>query len=239
MREEVMSASVLFTETTARKEVRAAKPSERQVGGWNPEDFAREQIQGLVRQVFFSNAERPVRQLVFSAVEPETDVRSICRRVGEALAQETAETVALAGEYPEILRDADANQEDTTEHRAKDESAFLRLDATRVRGNLWLVPAAKKNEERLTTAELHSYLCGMRREFKYSIVAGPPARESNQATAMARFADGIILVLSAHRTRRNTARKIVEALEAAQAHILGTVLSDRMFPIPERIYRRL
>jgi len=234
-----MSAGVLFAQTTARKEVRPAKPSERQAGGWNPEDFAREQIQGLVRQVFFSNAERPVRQVVFSAVEPETDVRNICRRVGEALALETAETVALAGEYPEVLQDAETDQEGTTGHRTKDEGAFLRRDATRVRGNLWLVPGAKKNEERVTTIELHAYLCAVRREFKYSIVAGPPARESNQATAMARFADGIILVLSAHRTRRNTARKIMEALEAAQARILGTVLSDRVFPIPERIYRRL
>jgi hypothetical protein len=28
-------------------------------------------------------------------------------------------------------------------------------------------------------------------------------------------------------------------LDAAQARILGTVLSDRSFPIPEGIYRRL
>lgn len=235
-----MSASALFSQSTARKETRQAQPSERQAGAWNPEDFAREQIQGLVRQVFFSDAERPVRQVVFSAVEPETDVRNICRRVGEALARETVESVALAGEYPEISRDAETDHEDSTGRPAKDEGTFLRQDTTRVRSNLWLLPAAKKNDEgRVTAVELHSYLCAMRREFKYSIVAGPPARESNQATSMARFADGIILVLSAHRTRRNTARKIMEALQAAQARILGTVLSDRMFPIPEGIYRRL
>ena len=232
-----MSAGVLFGHATTRKEAPPAKPGDRHAGGWTLEDFAREQIQGLVRQVFFSNAERPVRQVVFSAVEPETDVRSICRQVGEALALETADTVALAGEYLEILRDAD--QEDTPPRPAGGDGAVLRQDATRVRGNLWMVPAAKKHEERVTTVELHSYLCEMRREFKYSIVAGPPARESNKATAMARFADGIILVLTAHRTRRNTALKIMEGLEAAQAHILGTVLSGRMFPIPERIYRRL
>jgi len=57
--------------------------------------------------------------------------------------------------------------------------------------------------------------------------------------ATAQFADGIILVVSAHRTRRIAARKIKEVLEAAQARILGTVLSDRIFPIPEGIYRRL
>jgi hypothetical protein len=35
------------------------------------------------------------------------------------------------------------------------------------------------------------------------------------------------------------ARKIKETLEGAQVRILGTVLSDRVFPIPEEIYRRL
>lgn len=180
-----------------------------------------------------------MRLVVFSAVEPETDVRNLCRQVGEALALETADTVALAGEYPEILRDSDGDQEDMAARVHRDDSPFLRQDGTRVRGNLWMVPAAKKNAERFTTVELHSYLCAMRREFKYSIVAGPPARESNQAAAMARFADGIILALTAQRTRRNTALKIMEVLEASQARILGTVLSERVFPIPERIYRRL
>ena len=78
-----------------------------EVGGWNPEDFAREQIRGLVRQVFFSNVERPVRQVVFSALDPETDVKSICRQVGEALALETAGGVAVVGKYPQVLRDPD------------------------------------------------------------------------------------------------------------------------------------
>ena len=56
---------------------------------------------------------------------------------------------------------------------------------------------------------------------------------------MAQFADGIVLVLAAHRTRRVTARKVKEALEVSQARVLGTVLSERMFPVPEGIYRRL
>jgi Mrp family chromosome partitioning ATPase len=56
---------------------------------------------------------------------------------------------------------------------------------------------------------------------------------------MAQFADGIILVLSASNTRRVVARKIKEMLDATHARVLGTVLTDRIFPIPERIYRRL
>src|SRR5258708_26835679 len=56
---------------------------------------------------------------------------------------------------------------------------------------------------------------------------------------MGQLADGVILVLSAQRTRRVTARNVKEGLERAEARILGTVLSDRDFPIPERIYRRV
>ncbi|HME35317.1 MAG TPA: hypothetical protein VKF84_08770 [Candidatus Sulfotelmatobacter sp.] len=237
MREEVMSAGVLFAQTSARAEVRPEEKSAPEARGWDPEDFAREQIRGLVRTVFFSNVERPVRQVVFSALDAETDVKSICRKVGEALATETVSNVAVVGEYPQVLPDAEMYQEMIG--RPAGHASTLRRAASRVRRNLWLVPAAEREGDKGATASLHSYLGEMRKEFEYSIVAGPPAGESNEALAMAQFADGIILVLSAHHTRRITARKIEGMLEAAQAHILGTVLCDRMFPIPEGIYRRL
>ena len=71
------------------------------------------------------------------------------------------------------------------------------------------------------------------------VVEAPIAGDSNEATTMAQFADGIILILSALHTRRITARNIKQTLDAAHARILGTILSDRDFPIPQSIYRRL
>jgi Mrp family chromosome partitioning ATPase len=56
---------------------------------------------------------------------------------------------------------------------------------------------------------------------------------------MGQLADGIVLVLSAERTRRVTARNMKDRIEGAHARVLGTVLCDREFPIPEKIYRRL
>ena len=234
-----MSAEVSFAgmvESVGRSQEKRTVP---QAGEWNPEDFAREQIRGLVRQVFFSNVVRLVRQVVFSALDPETDGKSICRRVGEALALETVETIAVVGEYPQVLQDGETYQPEMKDRTAKDGGAPLRQAVTRVRGNLWLVPAARMDGDRGTTAWLHSYLGDVRREFEFSIVEAQPTGESNEATAMAQFADGIILVLSADHTRPILARQIKEKLERAQARILGTVLIDRVFPIPERIYRRL
>jgi hypothetical protein len=239
MSEQVMSARVLFERPQAREEIRPEKSSVQEAGGWNQEEFAREQIRGLVRKVFFSKAERPVRQVVFSALDPETDVRNICRSVGEGLALETAGNVAVVGAYPRVLPSAEACQSEVTGCPEKDANPPLRQAATRVHSNLWLVPGAGKAGDQGGTAALHSYLGEIRSVFEYSIVEGSPAGESNEAMATAQFADGIILVLSAQRTRRIAARRVKEMLEAAQARILGTVLSERIFPIPEGIYRRL
>lgn len=231
-----MGSRLFAARTTERECARPEDTVSQQAKGWNPEDFAREQIRGLVRQLFLLNHERPVRQVVFSGAEPETDVQNLCWRVGEALARERTESIAVVGKYSP---DADSYEGGTTTDFGNDASTPLRQTATRVRGNLWLVPPPENQGHELTSALWHSYLSGMRKQFEYSIVVGPPAAESNTATAMGQFADGIVLVLSAHHTRRITARKIKEKMEAAQARLLGTVLSDRVFPIPEGIYRRL
>jgi protein-tyrosine kinase len=246
MREAFMSSGLFVARTAERGRARSHSEDKnlKQVEGWNPEDFAREQIQGLVRQLFFSSVERPVRQVVFSAAEPETDVQDLCWRVVEALALETAEGIALAGEYPQALRGAESRATEMTNPEAEDGSRGLRQGAKRVGANLWILPrivprAGNESSRVNNTAALHSYLAAMRSQFDYSIVAAPPAAESNAATALAQLADGIVLVLSARHTRRITASRIKEKLEAARARLLGTVLGDRTFPIPEQIYRRL
>ncbi len=232
MREATMSPELFVSGATEQERARPADRNSRQAAGWDPEGFAQEQIQGLVRQVFLSNAERSVRQVVFSAAEPETDVQNLCWRAAEALARETTGSIALVGTYPQALPDAEAYAAEIGGQRKQ-------ISATRVRDNLWLVPLAANGGDSVTTAWLHSYLGELRTQFEYSIVVGPSASESNPATAMAQLADGIVLVLSAQHTRRIAARKIKEKLEGARARLLGTVLSDRAFPIPERIYRRL
>lgn len=201
-------------------EVTVAPP----IGDWSPEKFAREQIRGLVRQVFSLNAVPPIRQVVFSAIGQDNSVPGICRRVGQVLAEERVEDVVLVEGYAEVA---------TEKHNLS-----LKQVATKVQRNLWLVPA-EYEQEHVGSGPLHKYLGAIRSEFEYSILVGPPAGESDAAMAMAQFADGIVLVLSARNTRRVTARRIKQTLEEARVRLLGTVLSDREFPIPEALYRHL
>ena len=123
MREATMSPELFVSGATKQERARPADPNSRQPAGWDPEGFAQEQIRGLVRQVFLSNPERSVRQVVFSAAEPETDVQNLCWRAAEALAQETTESIALAGTYSQALPDANARRNRWPKEDLRDSSA--------------------------------------------------------------------------------------------------------------------
>jgi hypothetical protein len=187
----------------------------------------------MVRQLFFTSGDKAIRQVVFSATERETDVRSLCLRVGEALARESDANVAVAGKYPQLCQ--------APELQPGSSSQSLHNVSSRLSGNLWLVPPLGIGNAvgGSTIASLHTFLCELRREFEYSILAAPAADEWNQVASMGQLADGIVLVLSAERTRRVTARNMKDRIEGAHARVLGTVFCDREFPIPEKIYRRL
>ena len=201
---------------------------------WDPERFALEQIRGLVRQVFTTKMTPPVRQIVFSAVDPHVDVGTLSLRVAECLARETSANIGVLMGGLRSSSDRDEKLKESG-HAKRPES--LRESATRCGSNLWVLNAADDGLKGDTS--MQAYLARIRTEFWYSILEAPPVGRSDEATAMAQFADGMILVLSAQHTRRATAIKVKQTLESANVRLLGSVLSDRDFPIPEGIYRRL
>lgn len=201
--------------------------------GWDPEAFAREQIRTLVRRVFFANEPQPVRQVVFSASGTDQSVVSICHQVGEALASETPAPVAI------VIR----------EHRERAEICFprndgvapIKGDAIRLASNLWRLAEFGPcgGEQSGMGRYWASRLVELRSEFEYAVIQGPVAGASSEAALLAELTDGIVLVLGAGSTRKASARKVKECLQVGSSRILGTVLSERVFPIPDRIYRRL
>jgi hypothetical protein len=200
---------------------------------WKAEEFATEQLRGLVRQVFFSTDARAVKQVVFSSVGRNPNLGGLCDKVGHALALETSADVAIVGgEQPERV----------IERFPRTGSAAIKSWSTQIRTNLWRVPEFKARECQDVSGTAGFYLScltDLRREFEYTVIHGPAAGISSDAALLGELTDGIILVLAANSSRRATARRTKEALEATRSRILGTVLSERRFPIPEGIYRRL
>jgi Mrp family chromosome partitioning ATPase len=57
--------------------------------------------------------------------------------------------------------------------------------------------------------------------------------------ALAPVVDGVVLVIDSVTSRRETARRVADELKTARIHVLGAVLTNRTFPIPPSLYRRL
>jgi Mrp family chromosome partitioning ATPase len=211
---------------------------------WDPLQFAQEQIRGLVRRVFLQGWPRPARQVVFSSAGSLVEVASVCRKAGEVLAAERAGRVALVEanvrtKALELSFGRTSNDgEDSTET-----AGALRKSSRQVGRNLWLVSAVAFlgcGENGNNSAWLLSRLGELRREFDFALIHASPAGEADgSAVFLGHLADGLVLALDAHRTRRRSAMRIREQLSAANVRLLGTVLRDRVFPIPEKLYRRL
>jgi Mrp family chromosome partitioning ATPase len=82
-------------------------------------------------------------------------------------------------------------------------------------------------------------LTELRAAFDYVLIDATPLSICNDAIALGGLSDGVVLVLKANSSRRETARQALQELRAANVPIFGAVLNQRTFPIPDKIYRRL
>lgn len=87
--------------------------------------------------------------------------------------------------------------------------------------------------------QAQSQLADMRARFEYILVSTSPMHQSADALALGQVSDGVVLVLEANSSRRDAAQRAKASLQASNVKLLGAVLNNRTFPIPEAIYRKL
>ena len=68
-------------------------------------------------------------------------------------------------------------------------------------------------------------LSRFREEFDYVLVDAPPCLEFADARKMARYADGLVLVVRANYTDRKTAQAAVQRLECDGIRVTGVILN--------------
>ena len=223
-------------------EVALEDSGQRGLTGWDPDAFAEEQIRGLVRQVFIPGWPKPAQQVVFSPVDLDSDIRAICMQVALALSAHARGTTCLVEANAEGcgLEETLANNGlDLVPNPDKPVTPDL---SNRLSNELWLVPRKvfrAENDFESSGPWLRERLAELRQTFEYTVIYGPPAGCRSEAALLASLCDGIVLVVEANVTRKVAAQKAKEKLHAANARLLGTILSERTFPIPEAIYNRL
>jgi Mrp family chromosome partitioning ATPase len=113
--------------------------------------------------------------------------------------------------------------------------------STRVGSNLWIVAATGKPaaSDVFSRRRVEARLLELRRQFDYVLIDTPSVAASSDSLTVGALADGAVLVVKAGHTRRPAVRLGIEELERAHVKVLGTVLNQREYPIPEAIYKRL
>jgi hypothetical protein len=190
-----------------------------------------EQIHALVQQLFFRHEAEPVRHVGFAAIEAGAPTSALCLEVAKALAEEDRYDVGLIDAYPDSVP-LQAQLQIASPSRAEANWPIAQ--------RLWMVPRQSWLPEvggrRITDQNL-SRLRDLTTEFEFSILWCAPV--SWLTASIGRACDGLVLVLTANKTRRLVATQIKDQLTKAQVPLLGTVLAERRFPVPQGLYRSL
>lgn len=204
----------------------------------------REEEISLVQRVFPGIDHKSPRVALFSGLEGDAGCPSICARVGEIL--------AARAEGPVCVVDANFGLPSLHVHFGTHNLKGL-ADSAREGGpiheftqalsvpNLWLLPsgnAVSKRNIADIADRLRTKMNELREAFRYVVINSGPLRRDINAMVLSRWTDGVVLVVEANATRRDAARRVKENLAAANIKVLGVVLNNRTFPIPEALYHR-
>jgi receptor protein-tyrosine kinase len=212
-------------------------------------DLTRQEEIKLVQRLFLTSASDAPRAVLFAGVEDDNGCAHVCLRVSETLARLTHRSVCV------VDADVRAPKLHGLVGRARDlvgagvgeglaasmtspvaTSAFARPLAP---DNLWLVSAetATEVDPFENVDRMRACLQELGARFEHVVISTSTIDFGAESMALSRFVDGVVLVLKAHVTRREIVRNVLARLEDLHIPLLGVVLNDRTFPIPEAVYK--
>ncbi|MBV9343246.1 MAG: CpsD/CapB family tyrosine-protein kinase [Acidobacteria bacterium] len=214
------------------------------VGRSLPMDGAvRHEITKLVQNLFLL-PESP-RRVVFSGTEAGCGCSWTCARTAEVLASQVAGSVCVVDCN---LRSPGLHQQFGSENHNGLTDLLVQSQPVREyvhrlgRANLCLLSCGSASADWQTligSDRMRSRLAELRSAFDYILIDAAPLNTCNDALVLGALSDGVVLVMKANSSRRDTAQKALHGLRAARVRALGAVLNERTFPVPAAIYKRL
>lgn len=190
-----------------------------------------EQIHSLVQQLFFQPDAEQVRNVGFTPVEASPQTAALCLDVARALAGE--------GRYEVGLIDGSSGSAPLQEQLQIPAPALTEV-VWPISSRLWLVPLEswwpEADRQSITDQNLER-LRELMMEFDFCIVYCAPV--SWLTARIGHNCDGFVLVLTANKTRRLVAAQVKDHLHKTKVPLLGTILEERRFPVPQGLYRSL
>ncbi len=206
---------------------------------------ARDEVTKLVQRLFLLPGPAAPRQVVFAGTESGNGCSWICAHAADILASQVRGSVCLVDcdlRLPTLHEEFRVPNHYGLADALQGTEPVRQFVQQLSQSNLWLLSCGSLTEDSpqlLTLDRMRKRMYELRSEFDYVLLDAAPLSSSNHAILLGSWCDGVALVLRENSSNRRAARKALQELEAARTPVLGAVLNQRTFPIPDSIYRRL
>ena len=232
--------------TLVIKKVGDSRIDPRLVTYFDPKALITEQYKILRTNILSTNAKRPLKTLV---------ITSSLHSEGKTItALNLAMVIAQSTQRPKVLVvDADMRRGCVAKYLGVDQQAGLteiltdKVDPSEAlfhidMENLAFIAAgsvAENPAELLGSDKMRQFLADMKAQFDFILIDTPPIIAVTDPGIVGALADGILMTIQAGRTQRGVIRRAAELLEQSQSKIVGHVLTNIEYHLPEYIYRYL
>jgi Mrp family chromosome partitioning ATPase len=209
------------------------------------DEIQRDELAKVVQRLFLVPGADAAHVVVVAGTESGSGCSWMCARMAEMLASQIASPVCVVDAN---LTSPGLHQQFQTENThgladaLRDPESIRKFTGRVARENLWLLTSGADSagwQNLISSDRMRARIAELRREFHYVLIDAPALNVANHGFVLGHAADGVVLVIKANSARREIARKAVQELESAQVRILGAVLNQRAFPIPQGLYNKL
>jgi polysaccharide biosynthesis transport protein len=198
-------------------------------------------IRELLQGLFLTNPKGP-RVVLFMPTDSKEQGNHTAARAAELLARSVAAQVCIVN-----LHEDDSA---SSLYFGDSGGAGLRESLREPFGlGHYLVPLQERNLFLMRRGRVESNGVGrdewiqrfvqLRTRFDYVLIDAPPSAKSAETLLAAQLSDGVVVIVEANATKREQAAGVCEKLQSSKVKVLGAVLNNRTFPIPNGIYSRL
>jgi Mrp family chromosome partitioning ATPase len=205
----------------------------------------REESLKLVQRLFLTSEQTPPKAVVFAAIDSGNGCTRLCAITAQLLAENVSGSVCLVeGNFrtPSLPNLFGVDNHHGLADSLRQEGAIRGFAKPAGRDNIWLLSCGSLGKDcvsLLNCDRMKERIAELRSAFDYVLIDAPALNSYVDAMVFGRLADGVVLVMEAHATRREAALRVAQSLQATRIPVLGAVLNKRTFPIPSALYKRL
>lgn len=196
----------------------------------DPRSPVSEAYRTLRTNLSFLSLDEPVKTLVLTSPAPDEGKSTTAANLAVTIAQVGRSTILVDGDLrrPVLHTLFDLNQEPGLTDLVLDENAHPALQQTQVEGLQLLAsgPIPPNPADMLGSKRIDSVISTLVEMADFVLFDAPPVIVVTDAAVLGAKVDGVLLVISAGKTRRDHAQRAKEMLERANVRIVGAALTN-------------